>query len=78
MLSELDLLLGLAMASKDDGDVHVSIISKANELNRNVDSNLRKSIIVPIIHSRNANSILNEKCDEYFKAERIKRGIHYG
>lgn len=78
MLNELDLLLGLAMAAKDDGDVHVSIVSKANELNRNVDPKLRKSVIVPIIHSRNANATLNEKCDEYFKASRIKRGIHYG
>ena len=76
MLNELDLLLGLAVVL-EDGDVHVSIVSKANELNRNVDPKLRKSVIVPIIHSRNANATLNEKCDEYFKASRIKRGIHY-
>lgn len=64
-LKEVELLLGLSLVAKETNNDPVSIIQKANELNKNVTPALRKDIIVPIIQSANPGMTLNIKSKKH-------------
>lgn len=76
MIEEIDLLLSLAMESKETNKSSSAISQKARDMNSVVSPKLRKDIILPIMHSSSADETLQIKVDDYFTRQRMRRGVH--
>jgi hypothetical protein len=76
MIEELDLLIGLAMEAKETNRSSSAIAQKARDMNTEVSPKLRKDIIIPLMHSSNADQTLQMKCDDYFNRQRMRRGVY--